>query len=299
MSWPEIRLKDWTEFTQATLGRPSLFGADLYRGQAQENDEWGLRPSLARAAVEFNHDAKTVITIERLMMAQFQQAAHLHLPTSVLPKDTSSIDWLMIMQHHRAPTRLLDWTESPYVAAYFACIDDWDCDGVIWWFQKLGLEARMNKIYGDTKWGPMLEDAAAPLRIHPIRGTTPTERMLAQKGAFTMCTQVLADHRDAIETAASDEPVIPPRDFYGRWIIPAKQKPAFLVQLRAANITAASLFPGADGLGLELREFLMMRMDTLQALRDQLESALPFISDSLIRTTRKPVDKGTAARATE
>jgi len=36
------------------------------------------------------------------------------------------------MQHHGAPTRLLDWSTSIYVAAYFAVIEQPNADGVIW-----------------------------------------------------------------------------------------------------------------------------------------------------------------------
>jgi hypothetical protein len=38
----------------------------------------------------------------------------------------------MLMQHYKAPTRLLDWSYSPYLAAYFACSSNPNIDGAIW-----------------------------------------------------------------------------------------------------------------------------------------------------------------------
>jgi hypothetical protein len=52
------------------------------------------------------------------MLEQFKSNAHLYLTT--LPRTFKNLEWLSLMQHYGTPTRMLDFTFSPYVAAYFA-----------------------------------------------------------------------------------------------------------------------------------------------------------------------------------
>ena len=70
-----------------------------------------------------------VNTIEGAILRSFRNRA-----AKALPSDSGTLEWLSLAQHHGCPTRLLDFSQSPLVALYFATADasSDEKDGVIW-----------------------------------------------------------------------------------------------------------------------------------------------------------------------
>lgn len=129
-----IDLQSWGDFEKQLSPLIALEGtftcSTAFRGHSKT---WGnLKPSLLRRLVEFGCESTYGKLVEHKLLKTFRSQAHLHLGNQVAPRDTDDLGWFMLMQHHRAPTRLLDWSSSPYVAAYFAVLSEFDSDGEIW-----------------------------------------------------------------------------------------------------------------------------------------------------------------------
>jgi hypothetical protein len=157
------------------------------------------------------------------------------------------MDWWMLMQHYGAPTRALDWTRSPFVAAYFAVRDNPRADGTVFWVNAEDVARKSAQTRGATKPDFLRADLdrCPDPTVVVIEGKLQNERMIAQQGLFTVCSNSRLPHDVAIQRMLSHTVLVT----FGRWEIPAALKPTFLWHLHSMNITARSLFPGLDGLG--------------------------------------------------
>ena len=209
-----------------------------YRGQS--NEDWPLLPSLAREPDGLNREWD--------LIAKFKQNASLLLST--VPRN--DWEWLTIMQHHRVPTRLLDWTESPLVALYFAVTPASEVDGALWVLEPAMLN-RASKISPDydnyipnfddqitESYSPSSLRAERMTKQEPIAviGPRNTPRMQAQLGVFTVI------HREAtpVESVGDGKHV-------RKFMIPHEAKKVLRKQLSSLSVNRFQLFPDLQSLG--------------------------------------------------
>src|SRR5687767_7125024 len=86
--------------------------------RAQSRASWPLKTTFERHAPT----DRTPREAEKIWRREFERRAHFYLAPQHVPRDT--VEWLALMQHYGAPTRLLDFTRSPYIASYFSIEDE-------------------------------------------------------------------------------------------------------------------------------------------------------------------------------
>jgi hypothetical protein len=235
---------------------PSL----VFRGL--ERAEYANRSSLARLGDEAGR-------LERHLIRNFRKYAHRARP------GPSVWDWLSLAQHHGLPTRLLDWTFSPFVAAHFATATAPDADGVVW----------------AVDCAAAHEELPAELR-----------RSLDEEGATVFTTELLAAHAGSLEdfdrlgasgpfvlffeppslddrivnqlavfstigdpTASMDDWLHDHAGIVQAWRITAEAKEEIRLRLDQAGITERVLMPGLDGLAAWLRRYYAPRVPSPEA----------------------------------
>jgi hypothetical protein len=225
-------------------------GLVWFRGQTKI--EWPLLPNIARP-VDGYPDGP--MDQELPAIKRFKQNADAFLAR--IPSD--DWEWIFLMQHHRGLTRLLDWTESPLVALYFALgEDDDETDAVIWCLdpmelnRKAGHHRRFDRdilAFGiDEVLDAYLPDRVGDGRgaeMPPVAAIGPrnSRRMIAQSGTFT----IMHNQRVAIEDVGN-------RDHVWRLVIPAAQKENLRSELRLLGFNEFLLFPELETLAMHTRE---------------------------------------------
>lgn len=244
------KIADVKDLLEATREANRRFpGQVWWRGH--RNSSWGLCPSVTRLP----HNARS----EQSLISRFRHKApsrHSHVPVG-----NDSAGWLFLMQHYRLPTRLLDWSESPLVATYFASEVDSaakdhpeqveDQDGALFALSPYALNESQ---YG--KRVLLLPDDEAPLasiksafdrkyqdepKVFAIRPSEVDARLMVQLSVFT-----LHGHGTAIEDLPNYS------SFIMKWVIPATSKRRIRRELRMLGTRESSLFPDLEHLAMDV-----------------------------------------------
>lgn len=216
----------------------------VYRGVADE--KWDLVPSLNRVCA---HN----LSLESHVFRQFRKYGY-----AELAEYSGFWSLLPVAQHHGLPTRLLDWTYSPMVAAHFATEDTeyYDRDGVIWQLDLKQFKAQLpellqmklresdsniftigmlEKLIPDFDWMKTLSDEPYAVFFEP---SSMIDRIVNQYALFSVMSDSSVLLSDWIKEKKIESK---------RIIIPKEVKLEIRDKLDYINISERMIYPGLDG----------------------------------------------------
>jgi FRG domain len=238
----EIR-EEW-DFDKDEVPRP------WYRGHQRKH--WKLVPGIFRLG-HFDRETEDEIREEFAVRAP-ALSQHEALPTSVW-------DFYFLMQHYGAPTRLLDWTESPAIALYFAVRDNPGYyDSAVWVLDPYTLNQRVIKkgdVISPSAVGANPKDSARVAPWFPERWTKTTipdlplaifpthiaRRISSQRSCFTIHGKLEAGFSRFL---AGSRPCLK------KIVIPAHVVNGIRLDLQNFGIDDTTIFPDLEGLGRAL-----------------------------------------------
>src|SRR5438552_843058 len=256
----DVRVASWIELQDAVF-----------------TDSWRPRIQRFRSSFVFRGVPRVSHTLDTSLQTGAFVAHEKHLLTSFRKYAVESAvhgdwvwNWLSLAKHHGLPTRLLDWSYSPYVAMHFATqnLRDFNDDGVIWCvdYRKTNellpkplrkiLEAEDANIFTTE----ILNRVATTLHDFDALGNDDfvvffeppslDERIVNQFALFSLPSSARLSLEEFLQRREGT---------LRRIIIPAKLKWEVRDKLDQANITERVLFPGLDGLSRWLKRYFTTR----------------------------------------
>lgn len=113
----EVRLSGWNDFVDYVCHELVQYDSYIWRGHRCDN--WLLEPTIDRLIKRSKIDLPKSYGFIDDHLAKFQFAVRGRRGSNP-PEIREENDWWALGQHHGLATPLLDWTTSPFVAAFFA-----------------------------------------------------------------------------------------------------------------------------------------------------------------------------------
>jgi hypothetical protein len=258
-----------------------------FRGEDAKYQNTTLLPKLYRhLPSDVDIISKNILRKEDFMHAEFSRCG-----TQLYGHDdVEDWDWYFLMQHHGAPTRLLDWSDGALMGVHFAVregheessgafvylVDPNRLNHEIDELPEVKLIAaawknyRKHRMKRDKTWPREWEDVYVP-GMHSLSDRKTQKPALPKAPLvleFPQITRRVAAQRSRFIAYGSDKTWLArwaEKDSSRLWriFIPKSRAPLIRTQLRDAGLTESVIFPDLDGLGRELGQL----WDTLKSRR--------------------------------
>ncbi len=242
----------------------------IFRGQS--NYKWDLKTSIERVAESYRINFNELHEYEMGLLRKFKRH-YSHYSTHV-PEKSDNVRWLSLMQHYGAPTRMLDFSYSIFVALFFAIenvVIDSDCS--IWsinvdWvikekYQKEKASTQYKDLLDDDKLAKGTEINNVLLNdeqdyIYSINPVELNERLIIQQGVFVIPLNIKKRFMDNLDGVIEKEHEI---KYIKKMRIKCDE--LFIEEayyhLNRMNINRATLFPGLEGFSRYLKMLFLIK----------------------------------------
>ena len=263
MAIEEIHVSTWEELNRE-LHRDAFDPAirryrfrDVFRGHSDERYS-----RIISSLLELGHPPEKVRDIEKYVLRSFRKYAQTEPAQGI----TSLWHWLALAQHHGLPTRLMDWTYSPYVALHFAVgeLPDENIAGLLW-------RVSFYKVHQTLPKRLRNELTSEGFNLFSVENLDNVAKTLAEFDRLSSDTFALFFEPPSLDerivnqyalfsvmsdpTLSFDEWLAEQPDTYTRISFPGSLKWEIRDRLDSINVTERVLFPGLDGLCKWLRRW--------------------------------------------
>lgn len=238
----------------------------IFRGQPSVSMH--LDTSLERAFKRLEVPGEKTHQLETRMIHEFSRSYHLYTEHQPPPARGETLEWLALMQHHGTPTRLLDFTYSLFVAAFFGLEHTAD-DCAVWAVKHNWLVRHLRSLavkhvdkgekvftkFSDEKDGPsfrlLFRDSRLRL-VAPVNPLRLNQRLIIQQGVFLCPGDVTVGFEDNLKSLSGYD------DNVYKIVIKGGCRVKLLQKLHRSGLNRAVLFPGLDGFAQSLTNLAIL-----------------------------------------
>lgn len=243
-----VKACDWQHLKELMTNNFSHQYGYVFRGQ--RDSKWKLESTLTRLIRDMKATAAPA-SIEEHQIRMFRKAIRGLRGANPAPLSLDEI--FCLGQHYGLATPLLDWTESPYIAAFFAFADaarPSSGERAIWMLHRAELERKKEKSEQLRFLDPLQDDNSRIVAQRGLFTKTPTgiaiEDVLAANGCLECLTKLVVDDTERLDA---------------------------LNELSLMNIGANSLFPDLQGASMYCNMWLESFHENLDETHKRLELA--------------------------